>query len=190
MTSAEEQHAALARFDDPGTPLGAIVVYDEPEPQAVELDLVARRGERMRDPPPCFYGSPASGVCVLATGLATAGLEDALAGNRAGVVIVNEAVRPFRELSSQVGVVVLARKPARCYGMDGLPAPTRHAGRIQALALLTSHPGIPIQAIAEAMEVPPRYAFQLVRYLQATGAIVWRSGWQAMHTSADQDRTR
>jgi len=66
---------------------------------------------------------------------------------------------------------------------DGLAAPTRRAGRTQALALLTSHPGIRIQAIAEAMEVPPWYAFQLVRYLQVTGAIVWRSGWQAKQSS-------
>jgi DNA-binding NarL/FixJ family response regulator len=156
MTSAEEQYAALARSGDARTPLGATAAYDEPGPQPVGFDIVARRGERVGDPPPCFYGSPAianavanrlalvrvllgefdpvqahglvrilsraPGVCVLATGLATGGLEDASAGNRAEVAIVNEAVRPLRAQSSQVGVVVLARKPARCYGMVMLEA--------------------------------------------------------------------
>ena len=61
-----------------------------------------------------------------------------------------------------------------------------HAALSQAaLADLAGLPGIRIQAIAEAMEVPPWYAFQLVRYLQVTEAIVWRSGWQAKQTSAD-----
>lgn len=66
--------------------------------------------------------SQTTGVCVLATGLATAELEDAMAGNQARVAIVNEAVRAPRVLSPRVGIVVLARRPARCYGMVLLEA--------------------------------------------------------------------
>src|ERR1700683_1526173 len=66
--------------------------------------------------------SQTPGVCALTTGLVTADLEDAMAGNRARVAIINEAVRPPRVLSSHVGIIVLARKPARCCGMVLLEA--------------------------------------------------------------------
>jgi DNA-binding NarL/FixJ family response regulator len=66
--------------------------------------------------------SQAPGVRVIETGLATAELEDAMVGNRARVAIVNEVVRSPRVLSSQVGIIVLARRPARCYGMVLLEA--------------------------------------------------------------------
>jgi transcriptional regulator with XRE-family HTH domain len=57
---------------------------------------------------------------------------------------------------------------------DSLAAPTRQAGRAQTLTLLTAHPSIGMQALAESMEVPLWYVRQLVRYLEANGAIAWQ----------------
>jgi len=54
---------------------------------------------------------------------------------------------------------------------DGLAAPTRQAGRAQALAHITSQPAISIRALAETMRLPNWYVTQLVRHLKSTKAI-------------------
>jgi DNA-binding NarL/FixJ family response regulator len=66
--------------------------------------------------------SQAPGVSILEAGLAIAELEDAIASNRAGAAIVNEAVLPPRPLSRHAGIVVLARNPVRSNGMVLLEA--------------------------------------------------------------------
>jgi DNA-binding CsgD family transcriptional regulator/transcriptional regulator with XRE-family HTH domain len=63
---------------------------------------------------------------------------------------------------------------------DGLPAPTRRAGKAQALALITSQPGIGTAALAESLRLPSWYVTQIVRHLQATGAISGPAGWHAV----------
>ena len=68
---------------------------------------------------------------------------------------------------------------------DGLQAPSRKASRAQVLALLSAHRDSSAQSLAESIGVPAWYVRQLIRYLEATGAMGWERGWQARQTTPD-----
>jgi transcriptional regulator with XRE-family HTH domain len=74
---------------------------------------------------------------------------------------------------------------------DGLPAPTRQAGRAHILALVARQPGISTDELAQALGLPSWYVLRSVLFLQSFGEIVRDpTGWQprSAHTPSGEKR--
>jgi transcriptional regulator with XRE-family HTH domain len=54
---------------------------------------------------------------------------------------------------------------------DGVPAPTRAAGRAQLMELIARNPESQSRALATLSELPNEYVFQGIRYLESYGQI-------------------
>jgi transcriptional regulator with XRE-family HTH domain len=97
---------------------------------------------------------------------------------------ISELERGVRAPSLTV-LLMLARAMGVSVGAlaDGLPAPSREAGRAQTFALISRQPGIVLGALAESLALPSWYVTQLVRCLESFGEIVavridWQPAWQ------------
>jgi transcriptional regulator with XRE-family HTH domain len=75
--------------------------------------------------------------------------------------------------------------------MEGLPATTRAAGRVEVLALITQEPGIKKEALVASTGLPSSYVRGIVRYLEARGDIIDATGqWEAAQPPSSDSTKR